>query len=87
MAIPHIAPSAYKRGITFHDVDAVLRFPEKVMKMSELAETSMGQSERPNVELYAGYDTSGKPLVVFVDRFENMAFHSEPGSRRYRWLF
>lgn len=87
MARPHIAPSAYKRDITFHDVDVVLRFPEKVMRMSESAETGMGPSERPNVELYAGYDTSGKPLVVFVDRFENVAFHSEPGLRRYSWLF
>ncbi|MDE0376703.1 MAG: hypothetical protein OXK16_12200 [bacterium] len=84
MARPHIAPSAHKRGVTFHDVDAVLRFPEKVMKLSD---THTGQPERPNVDLYAGYDTSGEPLVVFVDRFENMAFHSEPGLRRYKWLF
>lgn len=42
-----------------------------------LPDTHTGQPERPNVHLYAGYDTSGEPLVVFVDRL--MAFHSEPG--------
>ena len=47
----------------------------------------MGQSDRPNVTVYAGYDVTGNPLVVFVDRFENMAFHSEPGLRRFGWLF
>jgi len=59
-----------------------LRFPEKVMRLS----IHRDQPERPNVDLYAGYDTSGEPLVLFVDRFENLAFHSEPGLRRYKWL-
>jgi len=49
MARPHIAPSAYKRGVTFHDVDAVLRFPEKVMRLSD---THTGQPERPNVDTF-----------------------------------
>lgn len=43
--------------------------------------------ERPNVVIYAGYDIADRPLVVFVDRFENVAFHSEEGSRRFSWLF
>lgn len=55
--------------------------------MSDLADMGLGQAERPNIEVYAAYDTSGNPLVVFVDRFENMAFDSEPGLRRYGWLF
>lgn len=35
MAKPHVAPSAYKHGVTFHDFHALLRFPEKVMRPSD----------------------------------------------------
>ena len=45
------------------------------------------KTDRPNVDVYGGYDTIGQALVVFVDRFENIAFHSEPGDRRFGWLF
>ena len=48
---------------------------------------AMGDPDRPNVFVYAGYDLADRPLVVFVDRFENIAFHSEPGTRRFGWLF
>ena len=43
--------------------------------------------DRPNVVVYAGYDIADRSLAVFVDRFENIAFHSEAGSRRFGWLF
>ena len=43
--------------------------------------------ERPNIEVFAGHDVAGVPLVVFVDRFEDIAFHAEPGYRRFHWLF
>ena len=55
--------------------------------MPNLATNNLGEAERPNVDVYAGYDTDGNTLVVFVDRFEEIAFHSEPGSRRFGWLF
>ena len=28
-----------------------------------------------------------RPLVVFVDRFENWVFHAESGERNFGWLF
>lgn len=55
--------------------------------MVDLAGIGMGESERPKVVVYAGYDVAGEPSVVNVDRFEGVAFHSEPGHRNYRWLF
>jgi len=45
------------------------------------------ESDRQNVVIYAGYGIYGQELVVFVDRFEEMAFHSEPGRRNFRWMF
>lgn len=55
--------------------------------MEELNEVGLGEAERPNVIVYGGYDLHGDPLVVFVDRYEQIAFHSEPGSARFRELF
>lgn len=55
--------------------------------MAELRDAGLGEAERPNVIVYGGYDLHGKPLVVFVDRYEQMAFHSEPGLPRFRELF
>ena len=65
----------------------MLLAPERVISMVDLAGIGMGESERPNVVVYAGYDVAGEPLVAYVDRFEGVAFHSEPGHRNYRWLF
>jgi len=68
-------------------VIAVLHHPEWVMSMPELAEVGLGEMGRPNVDVYGGYGINDMPLVVFVDRFEEMAFHSEPGIPRYEDLF
>jgi len=43
--------------------------------------------ERPNVDVYAGLGVYQQKLVVFVDRFENQAFHAEPGDRNFGWMF
>ena len=90
---PHIARSACKHGITYLDVYSVLDSPllvaimEDVVEMAVEAGTVLDAHERPNVEVFAGYDVAGVSLVVFVDRFENIAFHAEPGRRRFGWLF
>ena len=55
--------------------------------MADVAALGVADSERPNVVVYAGYVVANRPLVVFVDRFEDIAFHAEPGSRRFGWLF
>ena len=90
---PHIARSACKYGITDLDVYSVLDAPLLVGTMADMAEMAteagvvLDEPERPNVDVFAGNDSFGDPLVGFVDRFENMAFHSEPGKRRFGWLF
>lgn len=55
--------------------------------MPSLGELGLGQPDRPNVIVYGGLDVYGEELVVFVDRFEGMAFHSEPGLPKYETLF
>ena len=55
--------------------------------MAELHDIGLGQTERPNVDVHGGYDLHGKPLVVFVDRYEQIVFHSEPGVPRFEELF
>ena len=91
--IPHIAESACKHGVNSLDVYSVLKFPLLVRWMADVVEmaTQSGvkfdEHERPNVTVVAGYDLSGNELVVFVDRFEDLAFHSEPAYRRFAWLF
>lgn len=85
--VPHIVDSACRHGISFYDVQSVRLAPERVISMVDLAGIGMGESERPKVVVYAGYDVAGEPSVVNVDRFEGVAFHSEPGHRNYRWLF
>ena len=55
--------------------------------MPELEEIGLGQKDRPNVDVYGGYSVNDVPLVVFVDRFEGTAFHSEPGIPKYKYLF
>ena len=82
-----VATSACKRGITYYDVIAVLNHPEWEMSMPELAEIGLGREGRPNVDVYGGYSINDTPLVVFVDRFEEMAVHSEPGIPKYEELF
>ena len=84
--LPYIARSACRHGVTPDDIQQVLEDPTYVLAMSDLA-VGTDHLERPNVVVYAGYDIGGRPMVVFVDRFENIAFHSEPGSRRFGWLF
>jgi len=84
---PDIADSARRHGVTIDDIELVLDDPSHVLTMADVAALGMGDSERPNVVVYAGYDIADRPLVVFVDRFENIAFHTEPGSRRFGWLF
>lgn len=55
--------------------------------MPELHDIGRGQPERPNVTVYGGLALFRKKLVVFVDRFEGVAFHSEPGLPKYAELF
>ncbi|MDE0231525.1 MAG: hypothetical protein OXI56_00205 [bacterium] len=55
--------------------------------MPELAEIGLGEKGRPNVDVYGGYGINDMPLVVFVDRFEERAFHSEPGLPKYEELY
>ena len=50
-------------------------------------EQGLGEEDRVNVMVYAGYGIHGEELVVFVDRFEGMVFHSEPGDRNFGWMF
>lgn len=57
------------------------------MSMPELAEIGLGQRNRPNVDVYGGYSVTDVSLVVFVDRFERIAFHSEPGMPKYEDLY
>ena len=57
------------------------------MTMPELGEIGLGEVDRPNVDVYGGYGIGDVPLVVFVDRFEGMAFHSEPGLPKYEDLY
>ena len=73
--------------MTAFDVRLVLSDPTVVITVSDLAEAEFRDPERPNVPVYAGYNVVDAPLVVFVDRFESVAFHSEPGIRRFGWLF
>lgn len=86
---PHIAQSACKYGIDHLDVYSVLDDPLFVATMPEVIEMAaqsgvvLDQEERPNVDVFAGRDSSGYDLVVFVDRFNKVAFHSEPGHRRF----
>ena len=51
--------------------------------MPELYNIVLGQAERPNVTVYGGLNLHREKLVVFVDRFEGLAFHSEPGLPKY----
>jgi len=84
---PYISRSACRHGVTSNDIELVLDDPSHVLSLSDIAAIGLGDPERPNVIVYAGYDIANNPLVVFVDRFENIAFHSEPGRRRFSWLF
>ena len=45
------------------------------------------EEDRVNVMVYAGYGIHGEELVVFVDRFEGIVFHAEPGDRNFGWMF
>ena len=60
--------------------------PDDIASMPEMADLGLAPQDRPNVDVYFGYDLAGRPLVVFVDRFELIAFHSEPGLRRFRTI-
>lgn len=82
-----MAASACKRGTTHYDVVAVLESPEWVMSMPALADFGLGGEDRLNVDVYGGYGINDVPLVVFVDRFEEMAFHSEPGLPKYQAFY
>lgn len=91
--LPHIAESACKDGVEYLDVYLVLDAPlftgsmTVVVDMAAESGVVLGQHERPNVDVVAGRGLSDNELVVFVDRFERVAFHSEPGHRRFMWLF
>ena len=68
--------------------------PVESILMSDTTEIDAGrpgrrliESDRINVVVHAGYGIYGQELVVFVDRFEDVAFHSEPASRNYGWMF
>lgn len=91
--LPHIAESACKDGVEYLDVYLVLDAPlftgsmAVVVDMAAESGVVLDQHERPNVDVVAGRGLSDNELVVFVDRFERVAFHSEPGHRRFMWLF
>ena len=73
--------------MTSFDVRLVLGDPSAVVTMSDLTDAGFSDLQRPNIVVYAGYDTDENPLVVFADRFENVAFRSERGQRRFGWMF
>lgn len=83
----HIDESACRHGVTPLDVALVLGNAVWIMSMPELHDIGLGESERPNVTVYGGLALSRRKLVVFVDRFEGVAFHSEPGLPKYTELF
>ena len=77
---PDIGQSSYRRGITYWDVQLVLDDPVWVETLSDIAAArgwTGPAAERPNVVVYGGYDLRGRRLVVFVDRYEDRAFHSQ----------
>ena len=90
---PTFPRRACKYVIVYLDVYSVLDDPllvvsmEVVVEMAAESGVQLAQHERPNVDVFAGNDSSGDALVVFVDRFEDVAFHSEPGYRRFAWLY
>lgn len=55
--------------------------------MPDLHDMGVGEPGRPNVLVFGGFDVYRRELVVFVDRFEGMAFHSEAGLPKYEELF
>ncbi len=61
--------------------------PIWIKSMPDLHCMGMGEPGRPNVTVYGGLDVYRQELVVFVDRFEGVAFHAEPGLPRYEELF
>ena len=83
----HIDEPAYRHGVTPVDVALVLGNPIWIMSMPDLHDIGLGEPERPNVTVYGGLAISKEKLVVFVDRFEGVAFHSEPGLPKYAELF
>lgn len=92
---PYIAASACRHGITPFDIQSVLNAPIEIVRLTDLErndkdDLSARESEgveRPNVDVYAGLGVYQQKLVVFVDRFENQAFHAEPGDRNFGWMF
>lgn len=83
----HIDEPACRHGVTPVDVALVLGNPIWTMSMPDLHDIGLGELERPNVTVYGGLAVSRNKLVVFVDRFEGVAFHSEPGLPKYAELF
>ena len=83
----YIAESACRHGVTAEDVALVLSDPIWIMSMPALYDIGIGEPHRPNVTVYGGLDFYRRELVVFVDRFAAVAFHSEPGLSRYEELF
>ena len=65
----------------------VLGNPVWIRSMPDLHVMGIGEPGRPNVTVYGGLDVYRAELVVFVDRFEGVAFHSEPGLAKYEELF
>ena len=61
--------------------------PVWIRSMPDLHDTGVGEPSRPNVTVYGGFDVYREELVVFVDRFEGVAFHSEPGLPKYEELY
>ncbi len=57
----------------------MLGSPVWVRSMPDLYGMGIGEPGRPDVIVYGGLDVYREELVVFVDRFEGVAFHSEPG--------
>ena len=87
---PHIAKSACKYGIDYLDVYSVLGDPllvasmEVVVEMAAESGVQLAQHERPNVDVFAGNDSFGDALVVFVDRHAHPAgLATDPDGRPF----
>ena len=73
---PHIAKSACKYGVDYLDVYSVLDDPLLAASMADVVEMAarsgvpLDEQERPNVDVFAGRDSSGDDLVVLSSLWE-----------------
>ena len=50
-------------------------------------EWGLDAEDRANVVVNAGSGIHNQKLVVFLDRFDDWIFHTEPGERHSGWMF